>query len=107
MCEFCEGQDRERRKREEQLRQEISLLGKGELPADTEYPLDCRNESERERLRMEILIARAALLISSLQQCSPTMVLGELAGTMFQVEAEAVFAAEVVRQQKSRDAFLN
>jgi hypothetical protein len=107
MCEFCEGQRRERVKAEKELRRDISLLANGELPSDTDYPQNCDTERDHEQYRMEILIARAALLIASTSESSPTMVLGELAGTMFVAEAETRIEHELLREQMSRDAFLN
>jgi hypothetical protein len=107
MCEFCELQRQEREKAHRQLRREISLLAKGHLPADTEYPDGCDSIEQREQFRLEILIARAALLHAGTTGGSPTMVLGELAGTMFVAEGEAIIANEILREQRERDAFLN
>jgi len=107
MCELCELQRQEREKQQKAHRRDILILAKGDLPTGTEYPDGCDSIDQRETFRMEILMARAALLVAGITQNSPTLVMAELAGTMMQAEGEAIISNELQRQQRERDAFLN
>jgi hypothetical protein len=108
MCEFCEGQRGEQQKRINELREGLRTLAKGELPAagDLNYH-PAMTEEQREEFRLEVTIANAALLLSALRGESPTVVLGALAGTMMQAEAEAIMRREMYEEKIRRDAQFN
>lgn len=96
MCHRC---DQTREKLFVQFRLEIQGLVHDKFPEGTNEDERCTTQAEREQLAMEMLIARAAVILSKHLDVPPSFACAQVAGVL--METELLAAAEADRMEQA------
>jgi hypothetical protein len=100
MCKRCD-------ERIAKLMGEIQTLAGGELPEGHEIPESADTPEKQEQFRLELIIARAAVILARHLDVPPSFACGMIAGKLMEAEAASALQDIAIEQMIRDTAHLN